>query len=135
MEKVACMNEMMTSILGWAAQTPAASQSAPQGPAGGLPPMVFMITAIIILFYFMILRPQKKEQRKREELLGSVAKGDGVITVGGIHGTVESVDAAKGVVTVNVAPKISLRFSKSAISTVIKKSGAKKEGAEEGGGE
>jgi preprotein translocase subunit YajC len=122
-----------------AAQSPAAQQGAAQPAAGqqgpGLQQFLPMIVVIIALFYFMILRPQKKEQRKREETLGAVAKGDSVVTVGGIHGTVESVDPAKGIVTVLVAPKVSLRFSKTAISSVTKKKDAPKKEGGEGGAE
>ena len=110
-----------------AAPTGAAPAGAPTGNPGGLNQMVLTIGMLILIFYFIILRPQKAEQRKREALLNSVAKGDTVLTSGGIFGTVESVDAVKGIVTVIVAPKISMKFARAAITSVTKK----KEGKEE----
>lgn len=104
-------------LTGAAGQNPAAAS-----PLGS---PLFMIGALIIIFYFIILRPQKAEQRKREEMLNSVAKGDQVMTSGGIYGTVESVDATKGVINVIVAPKVSMKFSKAAVTTIIKKKDAR----------
>lgn len=95
------------------------------GAQGGNPPglqnLIIMIGAIMFLFYFIILRPQKTEQRKHEELLNSVTKGDAVVTSAGIFGTVESVDSTKGIVTVAVAPKVSIKFARNAITQVTKK--------------
>lgn len=110
----------------------AAPAAKPQvGPPGGIQQMVLTIGLLILIFYFVILRPQKTEQRKREELLSSVAKGDSVITTAGIYGTVESVDAAKGTVTINVAPKVSMKFSRAAITNVIEKKRGGKEAESE----
>ena len=90
-----------------------------------------MIVSIGMLAYFLLIRPQKQEQRKRDQMLNQLGKGDEIITAGGIHGTVESVDAAKGTVTVIVAPKISIKFSRTAITTVVKKKGKGGDGAAE----
>lgn len=106
------------------AQQPAAPSATPgaaPAPGGNPYSMLIMFGMLFILFYFLILRPQKAEQRKREELLNSVAKGDQVLTSGGIFGTVESVDAAKGVIALNVAPKVSIRVSRSAVAQVVEK--------------
>ena len=105
-----------------------AAGGAGQGAAAATSPLgspLFMIGMLIIVFYFIILRPQKAEQRKREQLLNSVAKGDQVMTSGGIYGTVESVDTTKGTVNVVVAPKVTMKFSKAAVSTIIRKKDAR----------
>jgi len=111
----------------WNALACAAAAPATGAPAAGatdkpgLNPMILMFTVIIILFYFIMLRPQKAEQRKREEMLNSLAKGDSVLTNGGIYGTVESFDKEKGIVTVAVAPKVVIKFTRSAITSVTRK--------------
>lgn len=54
-----------------------------------------MLIFIIILFvgmYFISIRPQRKQQQKRQEMLKQMSKGDKVMTLGGIKGTVESID-------------------------------------------
>jgi preprotein translocase subunit YajC len=104
-------------ILAWSAQT------APGGP-GGMNPMFILIAGIFIfmLYTLLVSRPQQKAQeRKREEAISSLAKGDQVVTTAGIHGTVESMDKEKGVVNVTVAPKVTIRFSKTAIASYTKK--------------
>lgn len=63
--------------------------------AGGGAGSYTMIIFIIILFvgmYFISIRPQKKQQQKRQEMLKQMSKGDKVVTLGGIKGTIESID-------------------------------------------
>jgi preprotein translocase subunit YajC len=114
------MDDALIESLAWAAQT-----AAPDGPRQGLTPgtFLFLVSALILLFWVVFLRPQKADERKRREYLDSVAKGDAIVTTGGIIGTVESVDAAKGVVTVAVAPKVSLKFSRAAIASITSRKG------------
>ncbi len=118
------MDPRITEWLMWAAQTPEAQRP------GSMKPMLFMMGGIFMLAYFMLIRPQKQEQRRRKEMVDTLGKGDSVVTSGGIHGTIESVDKEKGVVTVNVAPKINMKFNRAAVSTVIKKKGKPKEETE-----
>lgn len=68
-----------------------------------------------IVFYFMLYRPQKREQQKRDKLLSGLKKGDRVITVGGIYGTITAI--TEKTVTLKVAEKVEIDFSKSAVST------------------
>lgn len=51
-----------------------------------------MMGAIFAIFYFLVIRPQQKQQKEREEFLKTAAKGDEVVTQGGIHGRVAAVD-------------------------------------------
>lgn len=86
--------------------------------AGG--DMIAMINAIwpfILMggiFYFMLWRPQKKEQQKRQNMLESLKKGDKIITIGGMYGTITNISEKK--VTVEVAENVEINFVRSAIS-------------------
>lgn len=86
--------------------------------AGG--DMMAMINAIwpfILMggiFYFMLWRPQKKEQQKRQNMLESLKKGDKIITIGGMYGTITNISEKK--VTVEVAENVAINFVRSAIS-------------------
>lgn len=86
--------------------------------AGG--DMMAMINAIwpfILMggiFYFMLWRPQKKEQQKRQSMLESLKKGDKIITIGGMYGTITNISEKK--VTVEVAENVEINFVRSAIS-------------------
>ena len=49
--------------------------------------MVYVVI-IIAFFYFMIIRPQRKEQKQKDDMLGSLAVGDNVLTTAGFYGVV-----------------------------------------------
>ena len=67
-----------------------------------------------VIFYFLLYRPQKKEQQKRANLLNSLKKGDKVVTIGGMHGVITSINDKT--VVLKVADKVELEFSRSAVS-------------------
>ncbi len=48
----------------------------------------FMIFAFILIFYFLLIRPQRRQQKEHETLVAALKKGDEVITLGGIIGTI-----------------------------------------------
>ncbi len=112
-----------------ATQTPAATG---QGGSGGGPQdlstLMIMIGVIVLLFWMIILKPQRRDQLKREQMMDGLAKGDKVMTTGGMLGTVESVDKTKGTVSLTVAPKVVVDFSRAAIANVIQKKGNKPAG-------
>ena len=60
-------------------------------PAGGGSTLVFIIGTMLV-FYFFILRPQLKKQKEARKFRENIAKGDRVVTVGGLHGTVLDVN-------------------------------------------
>ncbi|MBP5520442.1 MAG: preprotein translocase subunit YajC [Treponema sp.] len=71
---------------------------------------------IIVIFYFFLIRPQNKKQKETQRMLDALKKGDKVITIGGIHGTVSSVK--ENTVIVKVDDNCKLEFNRTAISTV-----------------
>lgn len=71
---------------------------------------------IIVIFYFLIIRPQKKRDKDTKEMLASIKKGDKVVSIGGIHGTVVVVKETS--VVVKVDDNTRLEFSRSAISSI-----------------
>ena len=72
---------------------------------------------VFVVFYFLIIRPQNKKQKEAKKMIDAVKKGDKVITIGGVHGTVHSVK--EGTVIVKVDDDCRIEFSKSAIATVL----------------
>ncbi len=71
---------------------------------------------IAVIFYFFLIRPQNKKQKETEKMLNALKKGDKVITIGGIHGTVSSVK--EKTVIVKVDDDCKLEFNRTAISSV-----------------
>ena len=80
--------------------------------------MVGMLVFVMIFFYFILIRPQQKKDREKRELLDSVHVNDTIVTIGGIHGTVTAVKDHELIVRVD--EKTKLRFSRSAVSRIVK---------------
>lgn len=75
------------------------------------------LIAIIGIFYFLIIRPQSKKQKETKKMLEALKKGDKIVTIGGIHGVIQTVRESSVIVKVDESTK--LEFARSAISSVI----------------
>ena len=101
---------------------------AAQGAEGGATQtfMSFLpLVAIIAIFYFLILRPQNKKQKETQKMLSALKKGDRVVTIGGIHGVIQSVKESTVIIKVDENTK--LEFNRGAISTVSSQGKEEKE--------
>lgn len=87
------------------------------GGAGGLS-TILVFVAFIALMYFMMIRPQKKQQDKRKQMMDALKKGDNVVTIGGLHGVIDSIDEADKSVTLD-CDGVYLVFNRSAIGRVV----------------
>ena len=90
-------------------------------PAPGPQPsgfgMLMPLVLIVGIMYLFMIRPQQKKQKETQKMLDALKKGDKVITIGGIHGTVAS--AKENVVVVKVDDNTKIEFNRTAIATVI----------------
>ena len=84
--------------------------------AGGMGSTVIMMVLMIAIFYFMLIRPENKRKKEAEEMRSSVKKGDKIVTIGGIVGTVIDVKENK-IVLETGADQVRIEFEKWAIST------------------
>jgi len=105
--------------LAFAMSGPAGGAAA--GQAGGgmaafqqIIPLVFMFA----IFYFLLIRPQQKKAKDHKALLDAMKKGDNVITAGGVHGKITSVD--DDLVTLEIAPNVNIKIAKSYIAAMKK---------------
>jgi preprotein translocase subunit YajC len=85
-----------------------------QGSGGGGLLGLLPLLIIGVLFYFMLIRPQQKRARDQRQLVDSLSVGDKVITIGGFHGTVRSVD--ESTVSLELNPSNVATLSKQAIA-------------------
>jgi preprotein translocase subunit YajC len=99
--------------------TPAYAQSATGGASGGMGPMLLMMVVIFAIFYVLTVLPTRKKEKARKAMLAALQKNDKVLTIGGIFGTVHSVDNEKGIVTLTVADKTKVEFTLSSIQAKI----------------
>jgi preprotein translocase subunit YajC len=86
------------------------------GGTGSVDPSLMMIPLIIAIFYFLIIRPQSKKRKETEKMLAALKKGDRVVTIGGIHGTITTV--RESTVILKVDESVKLEFLRSAIASV-----------------
>jgi preprotein translocase subunit YajC len=89
---------------------------------------LLMIVLLFGVMYFMMIRPQQKRRRQAEQMQRSLAVGDDIVTIGGLHATVVSVD--DDVVTVELSPGVTARYSRPAIARVLPRAGAAEPAAE-----
>ena len=94
-----------------------AAGTAPAAPSM-MSTLLFPIILIAIM-YFLMIRPQMKRQKEHRAMLEKLAKGDEVITNGGIAGTVSNI--GESFITVEVADGVQLRVQKGAIANVLPK--------------
>ena len=87
-----------------------AAQPAQQG--GGWSMWVMLILIFVVMWIFMI-RPQKKQQKELENFRNSLKKGDKVVTIGGIFGTI--VEVKEDTVLMEVDNGVKIRVSKQAL--------------------
>lgn len=75
-------------------------------------PIIFMFA----IFYFLLIRPQQKRQKAVKDMQSNLKKGDKIVTIGGLHGTLESIDDTIAVIRSNDGAK--LTFDRNAIREV-----------------
>jgi preprotein translocase subunit YajC len=121
------MNEIMHNLLNIFTSAAAAPLAA--APQSNPMQLILPIAAMALFFWILILRPQKREKAKREAMINAMKKGDRVITIGGMHGKIADLDTTHNTVTIEIAPKITVKFNRSAIASVEPR------GSDQSGGE
>jgi preprotein translocase subunit YajC len=78
--------------------------------------LVFFVFLILLfgMFYFLIIRPQRKRQRRHQELMDALQPGDRIITIGGIHGKIESMTEEN--IILKVESGATIRMSRNAVA-------------------
>jgi len=90
-------------------------------PAAAPNPLMSFLPLIILfgIFYFMLIRPQMKRAKEQRTMIAALAKGDEVLTNGGLLGRIESI--ADQFVTLELAPGVVVKLRKDAVSAVLPK--------------
>ena len=108
------------------------AEGAAGGTAGGGASqwgILIVMPLIILVFYFLVMRPQNKKQKEAKKMLEGLRKGDRIVTIGGLRGTVVSVK--DDAVILKVDDNTKLEYSKSAVATVLKREDEATEPAKE----
>ena len=89
-------------------------QAAPAAqPQGGGWSMWIMLALIFVVMWFFMIRPQRKQQKELQSFRDSLKKGDKVVTIGGIYGTV--CEIKENNVLIEVDNNVKIRVSKNAL--------------------
>ena len=89
---------------------------------GGQPspfPSLIMLVVLFALFYFLLIRPQQKRQKEHREMTEKLAKGDEVVTQGGVLGKITKV--GDNFVSVEVAEGTEIKLQRAAVAALMPK--------------
>jgi len=81
---------------------------------GGGSSMLIMLVAIFAIFYFLMIRPESKRRKERQSMIDSLARGDKIVTIGGLHGEVQDVHDDK--IVIRIAEDLKVEIAKTAVS-------------------
>ncbi len=88
------------------------AQAAQQG-GGSMGSFLIMMVLIFVVMYFLMIRPQQKKQKELVKFRDSLQKGDKVVTIGGIYGTVAEIK--ERIVLLEVDNNVKIRVDKSSL--------------------
>ena len=90
------------------------------GGAQGSPfPSLIMLVVLFALFYFLLIRPQQKRAKDHREMTEKLAKGDEVVTQGGMLGRITKV--GEGFVAIEVAEGTEVKVQRMAVASLLPK--------------
>lgn len=84
-------------------------------PQGGGTFQLIMLGGIIVVFWFFMIRPQAKKAKEQKKFIDGMQKGDKVVTIAGIHGTINKVNE-DNTIQLEVSPGSYLKIERSSIS-------------------
>ncbi len=96
----------------------AMAQTAGGAGAGGFMSFLPMI-ALFVIFYFLLIRPQQKRQKEHKNMVSGLAKGDEIVTMGGVLGKITAVD--DNFVTVEVAKGVEIKVQRMSVQAMMPK--------------
>lgn len=96
------------------AADPAAGAQQPGGLTSFLPLII-----LFAVFYFLLIRPQSKRAKEHKKMVADLAKGDEVVTNGGILGSITEID--DNYVTLKIADGVEIKVQRPSISTSVPK--------------
>lgn len=96
------------------------AQAAPQAAAGGdFTQMAITIAVFFAIFYFLVIRPQSKRAKAHNAMVSALAKGDEVVTQGGLMGRVS--DLGETFIEVEIASDVKVKVQRHAVTSVMPK--------------
>jgi preprotein translocase subunit YajC len=112
---------MMDNTNNEVASTQIAQEPVPAVPMDTQSGWMSMVPIVLIFFvmYFLLIRPQEKKRREHEEMVKQVKKGESVVTLGGIFGTIVKVDEKENTALLEIAKDVQIKILKSSIAEFL----------------
>lgn len=79
-------------------------------------PQIFILIAMVVVFWLFFIRPQAKRAKNQKKFIEDLGKGDKIVTIAGIHGTINKVNEDGTTLSIEVSPGSYIKIEKSAIS-------------------
>ncbi len=95
-----------------------AGSNAAQTPQQGFGQMILMLALMFGILYLLLIRPQQKKQKALQNMINALKRGDNVLTVGGIYGTVAAVE--DNFIMLKISENTKIKMAKSGIAAVLK---------------
>ena len=86
-----------------------------QAPSGGGSFQFIFLGLMILVFWLFFIRPQAKKAKQQKTFIDSMQKGDKIVTIAGIHGTINKINE-DGTISLEINPGSYIKIEKSAIS-------------------
>ena len=96
------------------------AQAASSGGGSSFLLQIAPLILIFAVFYFLLIRPQQKNMKEHKAMVAALAKGDKVVTAGGLMGTIFKIEDDK-IATIEIAENVKVKVVRSTISEVIGK--------------
>ena len=99
----------------FAQAAPAAAADSPFGSLGSMLPLVLMF----VVLYFVMIRPQMKRQKEHKTMIDALAKGDEVVTSGGLLGKITKI--GESFIGIEIANGVEIQVQRAAVVQVLPK--------------
>ena len=93
--------------------------AAPMGGAGDALTSFLPLIFIFIVFYFLLIRPQSKKAKEHKQMVEAIAKGDEVVTKGGLLGRV--VKVGDNFIELELAEGVTVKLQRGAVGSLMPK--------------
>jgi preprotein translocase subunit YajC len=101
-----------------ATQVPADATPYELSPQKMMMDNLFILGMLFFIFYFILIRPQQRRVKTQREMMKSLAKGNKIITSGGLIGTIIKFDG-DDIVVMEVAQGVRVRIARAAVTEVV----------------
>lgn len=95
------------------------AMAAPAGNASSSPASLVLLVVMFVVFYFLLIRPQSKRAKEHKILVAALAKGDEVVTNGGVLGRVTHV--GEQYVTIEISEGVNIKLQRNSVQAVMPK--------------